>query len=101
MIPYEDRASVISRLAEFLQDPSRPCFLSVDIDGFSSTLAPGASAAWPVGLQWNDFETLFLRLFESTDLKGVGIYEVAPNLDVNEKTAKLAASIAYRVLSEV
>ena len=101
LIPYEDRGSVLSRLAEFLQDSSRPCFLSIDIDGFSSTLAPGASAAWPIGLQWNDFEPLFLRILENVNLRAAGLYEVAPNLDDSDKTSKLAASIAYRILCEV
>lgn len=100
LVPFEERASIIPRLAEYFKSPM-PCFLSVDIDGFSSSLAPGTSAAWPVGLQWNDFEVLFQRVMESTDLRGLGIYEVAPSLDESDKTAKLAASIAYRVLHGV
>lgn len=100
LIPFEERHQVMSRLAEFFQSP-RPCFLSIDIDAFSSAFAPGASASWPVGLQWADFEPLFLRAIESSDLRGVGIYEVSPPLDENHKTSKLAASMAFRLICEV
>lgn len=73
-------------------------FLSVDIDAFSSALAPGASAAWPIGLQWLQVSKIFKACFESKALKGMGIYEVSPPLDENDKTSKLAAQIAYMAL---
>lgn len=74
---------------------SRPLFLTVDIDSFCSSLAPGCSASWPGGLQWSEFFNCLKWLVQSFALKSLGIYEVSPPLDVNQVTSKLAALIIY------
>jgi formiminoglutamase len=75
----------------------RPCFLSVDIDAFSSAIAPGSSAAQPLGLLWSDFEKLWQVLSSRVSLRHLGLYEVSPPLDRDEQTAKLAASLIYHL----
>ena len=75
-----------------------PVFLSLDIDGFSSTVAPGASASYPTGLP-ADVVFRFLRhLFRETDVRHMGIYEVAPPLDIGGMTVQLAALLLHRFL---
>ncbi len=75
-----------------------PCFISVDIDAFSSAFAPGCSQSWPTGLKPDDFFAGFDFLFQQLDIKGLGIYEVSPPLDVQPLTSRLAALILYRCL---
>ncbi len=75
-----------------------PCFISVDIDSFSSAFAPGCSQSWPTGLTPDDFFAGFDFLFQQLDIKGLGIYEVSPPLDVQPLTSRLAALILYRCL---
>ena len=76
-----------------------PLFISIDIDGFSSSFAPGCSQSWPTGITPHEFLTLFTRLNKNFKTKLLGIYEVAPNLDNNDITSKLAAQIMYSFVS--
>ncbi len=76
----------------------RPVYLSIDIDGFSSSVAPGASQSWPQGFTANDFFSFFSWLMQTVDIRVLGIYEVSPPLDVDDRTSRLAALIAYRFM---
>ncbi len=71
-------------------------FLSIDIDAFSSSVAPGASQSWPTGFQAPDFFNCFSWCLKNLDVRGVGVYEVSPPLDIDDRTARLAALIAHR-----
>ena len=75
-----------------------PTFLSVDIDGFTSSEAPGCSQSWPVGFTAQDFFKTLKVIFQKLDVKGIGIYEVSPPLDVGNLTSRLAALIVYHSL---
>ena len=75
-----------------------PCFLSIDMDVFSSGFAPGCSASYPIGLNPVEFLTTLPSLFEWLDVRALGIYEVSPVLDVGDNTSKLAAQIMHRIL---
>ncbi len=74
------------------------CYISVDIDGFSSALAPGCSQSWPTGFDINSFFKMFHYLTEKFNVKVLGIYEVSPPLDHTELTSRLAALIMYKFL---
>lgn len=95
------RESLLASLHRMLGDnlpTRRPTFLSIDIDAFSSAYAPGASASWPTGFEPEDFFPCFEWCLARLDVRGVGIYEVSPRLDVDSRTSKLAAVIAHRFL---
>jgi formiminoglutamase len=87
----------LERTTPFLLHP-RPTFLSVDIDAFSSAFAPGCSQSWSTGLVPNDFFRLLNILLKRLDVRMLGIYEVSPPLDVDNRTAKLAAQIVHGFL---
>jgi formiminoglutamase len=76
----------------------RPVFLSVDIDGFTSSAAPGCSQSWATGFTPADFFALWQVLVRRLDVRGVGVYEVSPPLDHDDRTSKLAAQILHRTL---
>jgi formiminoglutamase len=91
-------------LLELLGDGAlskRSAFLSIDIDGFSSAVAPGASQSWPTGFETDDFFPCFSWCLRRFDVRGVGIYEVSPPLDVDDRTSRLAALIAHRFVFEL
>lgn len=73
-------------------------FLSVDIDAFSSTEAPGCSQSWTTGLKTTDFIPALWWLVENYDVRGVGIYEVSPPLDNDNRTSKLAALLLHNFI---
>ncbi|MBX3022272.1 MAG: formimidoylglutamase [Bdellovibrionales bacterium] len=79
----------------------RPTFLAVDIDAFALPFAPGASAPGPLGLLPQEFWPLYLTLLQRLDVRALGIYEVAPTLDVAAATSKWAAQLAHGFLHDV
>ena len=81
-----------------LFEPQRPTFLSVDIDVFSSGFAMGCSQSWPIGLNPESFFSCFKALNQKLDVQALGVYEVSPPLDLDDRTSKLAALIVYNFL---
>lgn len=79
----------------------RPTFLSVDIDAFSSSDAPGCSQSWATGFRAEEFFDVYQVLLKRLDVRGLSIYEVSPPLDQDDRTSKLAALIAHRFLYQL
>lgn len=77
---------------------NRPTFVSIDIDGFSSGVAPGCSQSWASGFVPHDFFKVFDFILKTLDIRALGIYEVSPPLDFQNQTSKLAAEIIYRYI---
>lgn len=89
----------VTRLLEDWLLKPRPVFISVDIDGFSSAVAPGCSQSWATGFAASEFFSCLSFLSMRLDVRALGIYEVSPPLDQDNRTAKLAAQIIHRVIS--
>lgn len=73
-------------------------FISIDIDAFTSSEAPGCSQSWTSGLNYNEMEPCLAWLYHNFDVKGLGIYEVSPPLDQDNRTSKLAALLAHQFI---
>ncbi len=73
-------------------------FISLDMDVFNSQEAPGCSQSWATGISIQQFMPILNWLNENFDTRGLGIYEVSPPLDFDNKTSKLAALIAHRFI---
>lgn len=73
-------------------------FISVDIDAFTSSEAPGCSQSWTTGLFTKEFLEGFHWLIENFDVRGLGIYEVSPALDQDHRTSKLAGLIIHNFI---
>ena len=78
--------------------PETPVFISFDIDGLRSSDAGGCSQSWATGLAIADFLTFFKMLSHLCRIKGLGVYEVSPELDTDNRSSKTAALIAYHFL---
>lgn len=76
-----------------------PTFVSLDIDVFSSISAPGCSQSWDQGLASDRIFEAFAMIDHDLDWKGLGIYEVSPPLDQDDRTSKLAALAAFDFLT--
>lgn len=93
--------SFATRVFKFLEPyiaKKRKAFLSIDIDAFSSSDAPGCSQSWATGFRAEEFFSVYQVLLKRLDVSGIGIYEVSPPLDQDDRTSKLAALIAHRFM---
>ncbi|SIS81161.1 formiminoglutamase [Zobellia uliginosa] len=73
-------------------------YVTIDLDGFSSAYAPGVSAPSPMGFTPKMvLETLKL-IIGSNKMISIDIAEMNPKYDIDNHTAKLAASLIHFVL---
>ncbi|MEG3980120.1 agmatinase [Microcoleus sp. T3B2] len=72
-------------------------FLTIDLDGIDPTLIPGVGTPEPGGLNWYSLTAFLRRIFESYEVIGCDIMELAPIVDsvVSEFTA---AKLAYKLI---
>jgi formiminoglutamase len=66
-------------------------YLTLDMDAFKSSLAPGVSAQAKVGWDLETIESLITLIKKSNKLILADIAELNPRFDIDERTAKLAA----------
>jgi formiminoglutamase len=95
------RSSLISLFdqAPFQELPiNTPCFISFDLDALSSDVAGGCSQSWPTGLTLDECLLFIARIYKTTDTRGLGLYEVSPPYDQENRTAKCAALLAYNFI---
>lgn len=91
-----DPAVFTRRLKDYLDArPGAPIFLSFDIDVVTSASAPGCSQSWDTGLPSEHLFTAIDLARAHGGLRMMGIYEVSPPLDVDDRTSKLAALLAF------
>jgi formiminoglutamase len=79
-------------------DPATPVHVSFDIDGLASSEAGGCSQSWATGLKLQDYLHFFHLLKQRSRVQGLGLYEVSPPLDFDQRSSKAAAQIIYHFL---
>lgn len=96
MLATSAQIKQFSSLVESMKD--KPWHCNIDLDAFALSVAPGVSAPSIIGV---DPAIVFgLDGFEAwKSLQSLGIYELNPTLDIHQHTARLAAKMAYLVLS--
>jgi formiminoglutamase len=88
----------LAQLSAFLAD-QQPQMLTMDLDVFSASLAPGVSAPNALGLlPRSGFMQLLKRVLLTPSLRSVDIAELNPRYDVDHRTARLAAALAFEVV---
>lgn len=96
VIPYKTGQKYFDQLKSLLAGKTKqPLFISLDIDVFAQGEAPGCSQSWATGLATYEFMQILDWLVQEFKVPGLGIYEVSPPLDQDDRTSKLAALIAY------
>ncbi|MEY2532106.1 MAG: guanidinopropionase [bacterium] len=75
----------------------RPCYLSVDLDAFDSSVAPGTEMPEPFGLTSRQGLNL-LRGLRGLDLVGADLVEMVPDYDQGNMTALLGAGLLFEML---
>lgn len=72
-------------------------FLTIDLDGIDPTLIPGVGTPEPGGLHWYAFTTFLRRVFETHQVIGCDVMELAPIVDsvVSQFTA---AKLVYKLI---
>ncbi|MDC6387494.1 formimidoylglutamase [Maribacter sp. PR1] len=73
-------------------------YVTIDLDGFSSAYAPGVSAPSPMGFTPDVVLESLKTIMGSGKLKALDIAELNPDFDVDNQTAKLAASLVHYVI---
>ena len=68
-----------------------PLYISIDMDGFDPSCAPGVSHLEPGGLTARDVIDLLLAI--ETPVAGADVVELNPDRDINDMTAALAAKL--------
>ncbi len=89
----EDRSRYVT-VEELLAklDPSRPTYLSIDMDALDPSLCPGVGNPEPGGLRYEQVIDFF-RALSSFPLVGMDVVEVHPLYDPAEITAVTAAKL--------
>ena len=88
--PYED---LIAKVNYFLDKVDKIC-ITMDLDVFSSGIAPGVSSVNPYGLLTHHLKPIFKECLKSEKVVSFDIAEMNPEFD-DGRTAKLAASFIY------
>lgn len=70
-------------------------YMTIDLDGFSSAYAPGVSAASPMGFSPDIVLECLKTILHSQKLVSMDIAEMNPKYDIDNRTAKLAASLVH------
>ncbi|AOA58363.1 formimidoylglutamase [Acinetobacter larvae] len=89
---------LLAQLQQFI-DQVDYLYITVDLDVFAASIAPGVSApAWR-GITLGDFEQLFAWILRSGKVRILDIAECNPVFDIDQRTAKLAAYIIFEYLN--
>lgn len=92
--------AIVMKLLSFIQKVDY-LYLTIDLDGFSSAYSPGVSAPSPLGFSPKIvLETLEI-IIKSKKLISMDIAEMNPTYDIDNQTAKLAASLIHYVIHNI
>lgn len=77
--------------------PTQKVFLTIDLDGIDPTLIPGVGTPEPGGLNWYTLTAFLRRVFETYQVVGCDVMELAPVVDsvVSQFTA---AKLVYKIV---
>ncbi len=73
-------------------------YVTIDLDVFSASIAPGVSAPAVKGIDLSVFDPLFAAIQQTGKVKVFDVAECNPHFDLDNRTAKLAAYIIFNYL---
>lgn len=97
---YDERQEVIRKINDFIEKVD-VIYLTVCLDVFAAPFAPAVSAlAYNGILPDKIFQDFFKFILGSPKLKSMDIAELNPSLDIDNRTARLAASLIFEYVSK-
>lgn len=90
----------INKLITFIQSVDS-IYLTICLDVFDISVAPGVSAPSTIGLKPESALPLIHEIAKTGKLIGADLAELNPSLDQNEMTAKLAGKLVYEILMDL
>lgn len=87
----------IKQIQQFI-DQVDYLYVTVDLDVFSASIAPGVSAPAAKGINTETFDELFAVIKASKKIAVFDIAECNPEFDIDNHTSKLAAYLIYQFL---
>jgi len=87
------------KIAQFTKEVDY-IYTTIDLDGFSSAYAPGVSAASPMGFSPEIVLECLKIIIASKKMISLDIAEMNPTYDIDQQTAKLAASLIHFVIHQ-
>lgn len=76
-------------------------FLTIDIDGYDMSIAPGVASPYPGGLFFEDVCDIIRGIGKKGEIMGADLVEVAPQYDPTGVTVRLAALTLIQVMAEM
>ena len=76
-------------------------YLTIDIDGFDPSIAPGTGTPSHGGFLYYDVLEIIAGLAKRGDIVGIDLVEVAPDYDHTGTTAILAAQILLNTIGRI
>ena len=88
------------KLIEDFISPLAALYLTIDLDCLPAAIAPGVSTPAPRGISLEVLEVLIdeCKRLAGNKLRMADIAEYNPDLDIDNRTAQLAARLCYRIL---
>jgi agmatinase len=101
--PLEIAELGVKRVAQMIRAQTRgsKVYISVDLDCLDPAFAPGVSVPSPGGLSSIDLIYLLSKTISTGNVVAVDIVELAPDYDINNTTAMLAARIMSECIASV
>ncbi|MFX1365612.1 MAG: agmatinase [Promethearchaeota archaeon] len=93
--------NIISGITDFFKKSNiNYLYVSIDIDAFDPSIAPGTGFAIPGGFSYRELWKILKEVSVNFKIIGFDLVEVAPNLDLkNKMTCNLAAKIIIELIS--
>jgi formiminoglutamase len=79
-------------------DQNEMVYVSISLDVFSAAVAPGVSSSQPLGVWPWHIIPLIRQLAASGKVVSYDISELSPRYDIDQRTAKLAATLIYELV---
>ena len=76
-------------------------FVSIDIDGYDLSIAPGVGSPSPGGLYYDEMTELLTGICQMGNIVGVDMVEVAPQYDPSGITCRLAAMTLIHMMAQI
>ena len=93
----QNTSIVFRKLQDFISKVDH-IYVTIDLDGFSSAYAPGVSAPSPMGFCPKIVLESLGSILNSKKLISIDIAEMNPKYDIDNHTAKLAASLVHYIM---